>query len=78
MQSINNYINYIEFKATDLDATKSFYSNVFGWKFTDYGDSYIAFEASGLDGGFTKTDQPITNDTLVVLYHNNLEEIKGN
>lgn len=76
MQPTNNHINYIEFKATNLEATKNFYSEAFGWNFTDYGDSYIAFESSGLDGGFTKTDQPISNGVLVVLYHNNLEEIK--
>ncbi|HIC31081.1 MAG TPA: VOC family protein [Flavobacteriaceae bacterium] len=76
MQPTNNHINYIEFKATNLEVTKTFYREAFGWKFTDYGDSYIAFEASGLDGGFTKTDQPITNGALVVLYHNDLESIK--
>ena len=48
MQPTNNHINYVEFKSTDLEATKTFYSNAFGWQFTDYGDSYIAFENSGL------------------------------
>ena len=76
MQPTNNHINYIEFKAHDLKAIKTFYSKAFGWKFTDYGDSYIAFEDSGLQGGFEKTSQPITNGVLVVLYHNNLEEIR--
>ena len=76
MQPTNNHINYVEFKSTDLEATKTFYNNAFGWKFTDYGDSYIAFESSGLDGGFEKTDQPIVNGVLVVLYHNDLEFIK--
>ena len=76
MQPTNNHINYVEFKSTDLEATKTFYNNAFGWKFTDYGDSYIAFESSGLDGGFEKTDQPIINGVLVVLYHNDLEFIK--
>lgn len=76
MQPTNNHINYVEFKSTDLEATKNFYSNAFGWQFTDYGDSYIAFESSGLDGGFEKTDQPIVNGVFVVLYHNDLEFIK--
>lgn len=76
MQPTNNHINYVEFKSTDLEATKTFYCNAFGWQFTDYGDSYIAFESSGLDGGFEKTDQPIVNGVLVVLYYNDLEFIK--
>ncbi|WP_370228004.1 VOC family protein [Mesoflavibacter sp.] len=77
MKPTNNHINYIELKATNLEATKTFYSNAFGWQFTDYGDSYIAFESSGLDGGFEKTKQPIVNGALVVLYHNDLESIKS-
>ena len=77
MKLTNNHINYIELKATNLEATKTFYSNAFGWQFTDYGDSYVAFESSGLDGGFEKTNQPIVNGALVVLYHNDLESIKS-
>ncbi|WP_027879753.1 VOC family protein [Mesoflavibacter zeaxanthinifaciens] len=77
MKPTNNHINYIELKATNLEATKTFYSNAFGWQFKDYGDSYIAFESSGLDGGFEKSNQPIVNGALVVLYHNDLESIKS-
>ena len=76
MKPTNNHINYIEFKATDLEATKTFYNKVFGWQFTDYGDRYIAFEASGVAGGFEKTDQPIINGALVVIYHEDLNQAK--
>jgi len=69
-------INYIEFKSTDLDASKRFYSNVFGWTFTDYGGSYTAFADSGVEGGFELSQKPIVNGVLVVLHHNNLNEIK--
>lgn len=75
---INNHINYIEFKATDLEATKTFYSKAFGWSFTDYGPNYTAFENAGISGGFEKTDKPLTNGVLVVLHYENLEEIKQN
>lgn len=69
-------INYIEFKSTDLNATKAFYSKVFGWVFTNYGDGYTAFSDSGVEGGFQLTNEPIVNGVLVVLYHLNLESIK--
>jgi len=69
----NNHINYIEFKAHDLVKIKKFYSQVFGWTFTDYGDGYTAFAESGLDGGFELTQEPIINGALVVLYHKNLK-----
>ncbi|AXT20864.1 VOC family protein [Flavobacteriaceae bacterium AU392] len=73
----NNHINYIEFKATDLEKIKAFYNQVFGWVFTDYGPTYCSFSESGLDGGFEKTDDVITNGALVVLYHENLIQIKN-
>lgn len=71
----NNLINYVEFKAQDLEAVKKFYSSAFGWKFTDYGPTYTAFNESGLEGGFEKSDQPIVNGALVVLYHSELEKV---
>ena len=37
-------INYIEFPAKDIEATKVFFSTVFGWSFTDYGPEYTAFQ----------------------------------
>ena len=69
----NNHINYIEFKAKDLEAVKSFYEKAFGWKFTDYGPAYTAFDESGVQGGFEVSDEPIVNGALVVLYHDDLE-----
>ena len=69
-------IDYIEFKATDIEKTKTFYANTFGWTFTDYGPNYTAFSGSGVAGGFELFTGPITNGALVVLYYENLEEIK--
>lgn len=71
------HINYIEFKANDLEVIKSFYSTCFGWKFTDYGPNYTSFENSGIAGGFEKTDLLIQQGVLVVLQHANLELIKA-
>ena len=68
-------ISYIEFKAHDLERIKSFYSDLFGWKFTDYGPTYTSFSESGVAGGFEKTDDPISNGALVVLYHEDLESL---
>lgn len=73
----NNHINYVEFKAHDLEKTKTFYEESFQWKFTDYGPTYIAFSKSGLEGGFEKTDTAIVNGALVVLYHDNLDAVQA-
>ncbi|UKM65380.1 VOC family protein [Flavobacteriaceae bacterium GSB9] len=72
----NSHINYVELKANDLEKTKQFYSEAFGWTFTDYGPTYIAFSDSGLEGGFEKTDSPVVNGALIVLYHEDLNTIK--
>ena len=73
----NNHINYLEFKSTDLEKTETFYSSTFGWKFKSYGPKYIAFDESGMEGGFELKEETIVNGVLVVLYHENLETIKA-
>ncbi len=64
-------IDYIEFAATDIPATKKFYGEVFGWKFTDYGPGYSSFEDGRIAGGFTKGTVAPTG-TLVVIYVDDL------
>lgn len=76
MESKDNHINYIEFRARDLEAIKNFYSGAFGWVFTDYGPTYTSFSESGVYGGFEKSDRDIVNGALVVLYHSDLEDIR--
>lgn len=70
---IQNRINYIEFQARNLDAIKAFYAATFGWKFTDYGPEYIAFNDGSLEGGFAKGDTKSAGSPLVILYSENLE-----
>lgn len=73
----NNHINYVEFKANDLEKTKQFYTKAFAWAFTDYGPTYSSFSESGLAGGFEQTDCGIVNGALLVLYHKDLDFIKN-
>jgi uncharacterized protein len=69
-------IDYIEFGATDIAATKRFYTACFGWKFTDYGPDYTAFEDGRLSGGFTK-EAKTGSAPLVVLYASELERARA-
>lgn len=69
-------VDYIEFHATDLAATKRFYSSVFGWKFSDWGDEYTSFEDGRLSGGFAKRDQVQRGGPLVVVYARDLAEVE--
>lgn len=41
-------INYIEMPASNLEGTKQFFSEAFGWKFVDYSPDYIAVQDTGL------------------------------
>ena len=69
-------INYLEYAAYDLDATKKFFSNTFSWVFTDYGPQYTAFDNQGLEGGFYKADLASNSDkgaALTVFYSDDLE-----
>lgn len=69
-------INYVEFPASDLEATKGFFENAFGWSFVDYGPEYTSFANQGLDGGFFKSELKSTTDTggaLVVFYSPDIE-----
>lgn len=74
----DNHIQYIEFQAPDFAKVKEFYSKVFGWTFTDYGDDYTAFDNSGVMGGFAKAESVTNGGTLAVLYHSNLELAREN
>jgi uncharacterized protein len=49
-------INYLELPAENIEATKKFFTNVFGWTFVDYGPDYVAFSNAGIEGGFYKAD----------------------
>lgn len=66
-------IDYIEFKSTDIESTKNFYSAVFGWQFTDYGPTYTSFMDGRINGGFESADEVIASGPLVVLYAVDLE-----
>ena len=68
-------INYVEYPARDIAATKRFFEKAFGWSFVDYGADYAAFSNQGLDGGFFKSELASTSETgaaLIIFYSQNL------
>ncbi len=72
----NNRIDYIEMKVKDIEATKKFYGQIFGWDFQDYGPTYTCFNDGRLNAGFEKSEDLKTgNNILVVLYYQDLEVI---
>lgn len=72
---VHHKINYVELKATDLSAMKSFYGSVFGWTFQDWGPDYVSFEGAGIDGGFERVDsQPSGTGALVIIFSEDLDK----
>ena len=68
-------INYVEFPARDIQASKGFFEKAFGWEFTDYGPDYCAFFNEGLDGGFYRSAlaaSVASGSALIVFYSENL------
>jgi predicted enzyme related to lactoylglutathione lyase len=68
-------INYVEYPAKDIAATKQFFEKAFGWAFVDYGPDYAAFSKQGLEGGFFKSELASTSENgaaLIIFYSQNL------
>ncbi|MDG1997370.1 MAG: VOC family protein [Emcibacteraceae bacterium] len=71
-------INYVEYASKDLEKTKAFFEQAFGWIFKDYGPDYTAFEDRGsVDCGFysaVKAFDAENGGALIVLYSEKLDE----
>lgn len=73
-------LNYVEFHAKDIPATKAFFEQVFGWEFTDYGPEYTSFSDQGLDGGFFQSDLTSNAETgaaLVIFFAADLDQTQA-
>ena len=69
-------LNYVEFPARDLPATRAFFSAAFGWKFEEFGPDYCAFAGQGLDGGFYRSELyscTRNGSALLVFYSDDLQ-----
>ena len=70
-------VDYVEFKVTDLEAAKAFYSGAFGWKFQDWGPEYASFEDGRLAGGFHLSEEVTRGGPLVIIYAVDLEAVEA-
>jgi hypothetical protein len=72
----NKTIDYIEFHASDLSATREFYSRVFGWAFEDYGPDYTSFKDGRIAGGFSRGQVSPGSGPLVVIFVDDLHPLE--
>ncbi len=71
-----NKIDYIEIPVRDVNASKRFFTELFGWDFVDYGPEYTSFNDGRMAGGLCKADTVATGQTgsvLIVFYRRDLE-----
>ncbi|MBT8089039.1 MAG: VOC family protein [Gammaproteobacteria bacterium] len=70
----NNRIDYVEIPVTDLEATREFFTSLFGWSFQEWGDEYMSFNDGRLDGGFRHSEEPApSTGVLLVFFSDDLE-----
>lgn len=69
-------IDYIEMNVADIERSKAFYGTAFGWNFTDYGPNYCEFRDGRLTGGFTTNGTPMPGGPLVILYADDLRDMR--
>jgi len=70
-------INYVEFPSQNIQATKDFFTQAFGWVFQDFGLEYAAFSNQGIDGGFYKAELSSCTEhgaALIVFYSHDIEQ----
>ena len=76
MTPTHHTINYIELAAPDLEASKAFYAEVFGWTFNDYGSDYAGIRAPdghGEAGGLNPHRAAGSGLPLVIIYSDDLD-----
>ena len=74
-------IDYIELPGADIAATKRFYAQAFGWRFTDYGPEYAGFKdgrAGEREAGGFSAERKVTpkGGPLVVIYAADLAAVE--
>jgi uncharacterized protein len=74
---LHHAIDYVELTVTDLEQAKRFYTEAFGWRFTDYGPEYAGIQSpqggSAPEAGGLRTGQEVrAGGPFVLLYSTDL------
>jgi predicted enzyme related to lactoylglutathione lyase len=67
-------INFIELPATDIDASRRFFTEAFGLAFTDFGPSYSCMMTGDVDLGLQADPAAATKAPLAVIEVDDLED----
>ncbi len=50
-------IDWVTIPAADLETSKEFYSNIFGWKIEDYSPDFLIFSSGTVNGGLDRNKE---------------------
>ncbi|MGW9156104.1 MULTISPECIES: VOC family protein [unclassified Microbacterium] len=75
---LHHSLDYVELVVTDLEASRRFFAEAFGWTFNDYGPGYAGIVSPRDDGsevgGLMLADEPRpVGGPLVLLYSDDLD-----
>lgn len=76
----HNQISFIEFPAPDIVAlarSKRFFTQVFDWAYTDWGDDYADTSGSGVGSGFNADPAHRPGQPLAVVFVTDLEAARS-
>jgi uncharacterized protein len=69
-----NLIAHVEIPSTDLERSKEFYNNLFGWDFKPFGNGYLLFNnRKGITAGLRLTENIAKGDKTI--FHISVESI---
>lgn len=77
--STNNHIDLVEFPASspeEVKAVRTFFADVFGWQFKNWGDDYADTHDSGVAAGINGNEAKEQTAPLAVIYVEDLEGTK--
>lgn len=69
----NGEFQYLEFASRNLSIIQDFYTAAFGWEFESWGDDYISFKGTYVQGGFY-VGEPVLGSILPIIYAADLDE----
>jgi predicted enzyme related to lactoylglutathione lyase len=73
--SKHHRLDYLELPCTEIDASKAFFTSVFGWSFVDYGPDYCCTSGQPIEVGFFRSEQSAktsAGSALTVLFSSDL------
>jgi predicted enzyme related to lactoylglutathione lyase len=76
----HHQLGYVEFNVRDMARARRFYSEAFGWQFSDYGPTYSGIrsaDGSHETGGLALADEVREGGPLPVLFSTDLEASRG-